>query len=97
MALSNEFKEWFRKSVFSHSAGGYLRFNKLVKRLENKEAGRPVRRVRPANTARDAIVSNVVESFEEWDLLPDLLPSIRMLTALHDLADYYRETKTPVA
>jgi hypothetical protein len=49
MALSVDFKEWYRKSVFNTSKGGNERFNKLVKRLETLEAGRTVRRVRPCN------------------------------------------------
>jgi hypothetical protein len=56
MALSYEFKEWFRKSVFNHSAGGDVRFNKLVKRLEIMEAGRTVRSKLPVQQAKEKIV-----------------------------------------
>jgi hypothetical protein len=38
MSLAFEFKEWFRKSYFSGSAGASGRFNKLCKRLETLEA-----------------------------------------------------------
>jgi hypothetical protein len=38
MSLAIEFKEWFRKSVFTHSNGSVYRFDKLCKRLETLEA-----------------------------------------------------------
>lgn len=49
------------------------------------------------NNASAAIVSELCEAFEEWDLLPDPVPTERLLDALHTIGDYCRETKAHVA
>jgi len=55
MSLAIEFKEWFRKSVFTHSKGATYRFDKLCKRLETLEARPTVRAKRPVQQAKAKI------------------------------------------